>query len=90
MFPLSKIPERDVPFIEKSTRGGGPVTGGHICEEPNVPLELALNSRGSATAPRQGLPMPPRIKRMLEHTGGNQHNRSRSNESDQVANGPDL
>jgi hypothetical protein len=88
MFPIKKIPQRDVSFIEKSTRGGGPVQGGYVCEEPNVPLELALNSRGSATAPRQGLPMPPRIKKMLEQQEGG-HQRRRSNDSD-IANGPDL
>jgi hypothetical protein len=85
MFPLAKIPERDIPYIERSERGGGPVKGGYVCEEPTVPLELALDSRGSATAPRQGLPMPPRIKRMLEQQGlptdQNEHKRSRSDDS---------
>ncbi len=92
MFPLAKIPERDVPFIQRSTRGGGPVEGGRVCEEPNVPLELALNSRGSATAPRQGLTMPPRIKRMLEQQQQEgYHKRSRSHDgSDFVVNGPEL
>jgi hypothetical protein len=63
MFPLANIPAKDIPFIESSPpRGGGPVKGGTVIEEPNVPIEVALSSRGSATAPRKGLVMPPRIE----------------------------
>lgn len=56
LFPIHKIPANDKSFIENSKRGGGVVKGGYVCEEPDVPLDNILNVRGSATAPRQGLP----------------------------------
>jgi hypothetical protein len=71
MFPISKIPEKDKSVIESCPpRGGGPIIGGTIAEEPNVPIEIALQSRGSALAPRQGLQMPPRIEQKYKRQLG--------------------
>ncbi|KAI8899606.1 hypothetical protein BC833DRAFT_359156 [Globomyces pollinis-pini] len=64
LFPISKIPLQDQAFIVAAPpRGGGPIEGSTVTEEPNVPLELALSSRGSSTAPRVGLPPRRRDRR---------------------------
>jgi protein NRD1 len=61
LFPISKIPEQDKSFIIKAPpRGGGPIEGGTVTEEPNLPLECILSSRGNPIAHREGLPPPPR------------------------------
>lgn len=43
LYEIMKIPQNDIPLIESSTRGGGPVIGGMVMEEPNV---LEQRSRG--------------------------------------------
>ncbi|KAJ3320448.1 hypothetical protein HDV06_005271 [Boothiomyces sp. JEL0866] len=66
LFPISKIPINDQPYIASSPRGGGPIIGGTVCEEPNVPMENVLNARGNASAPREGLPLPPRLEKQYK------------------------
>ncbi|KAJ3252970.1 hypothetical protein HK103_001069, partial [Boothiomyces macroporosus] len=66
IFPISKIPINDQAYIAASPRGGGPIIGGTVCEEPNVPMENVLNARGNASAPREGLPLPPRLEKQYK------------------------
>jgi hypothetical protein len=70
LYPINKIPPSHIEHIENTDRGGGKIIGGYVYEEPNLPLDLTLNARGSAIAPRKGLVMPPRIKKMLEREQG--------------------
>ncbi|KAJ3303503.1 hypothetical protein HDV03_003780 [Kappamyces sp. JEL0829] len=48
-YSISKIPDQERSYIESSyPRGGGSIKGGTVMEEPNVPVDLAMSSRGSA------------------------------------------